>query len=130
MQKKVRLSQRLENFIKTVKLIEKAAAIKNPTEIEQGGMVKYFELSFELAWKLLKDRLEIDGFDLSSPREIIKKSAQGGYIDKGRLFLDMLDARNKATHIYSGKEVAKLESEIKKMYLPALKKLQENLLDI
>ncbi len=67
--KNKRWKQRFENFEKVYKLIEKYSEKKDMTEIERAGMIQFFEMGFELAWKTIKDYLEFLGFVVKSPRE-------------------------------------------------------------
>ena len=54
-------------------------------------MVQFFEMSFELSWKLMKDFLEEEGFlDVKSPCSTIKKSFEIGIIEDGHIWLELL----------------------------------------
>jgi len=54
-EKDIRWRQRFENFEKAYKLIERTIQIKNPSEAEKGGIIHFYEMAFELSWKMLKD---------------------------------------------------------------------------
>lgn len=56
-------------------------------DLLQSGLVQTCEYTFELAWKTLKDYLEMEGFLLRSPRETIRQGFQSGYIANATLFL-------------------------------------------
>ena len=60
--KDIRWKQRFENFDKAYKLLEKYSTKKKLSELEQAGIIQFFEMTFELGWKVLKDRLESDGY--------------------------------------------------------------------
>uniref|UniRef100_UPI00356A002E nucleotidyltransferase substrate binding protein n=1 Tax=Sulfurovum sp. TaxID=1969726 RepID=UPI00356A002E len=67
--KTIRWKQRFENFSKSLQHLEIAVDLEEMSELEKAGMVQFFEVSFELAWKVLKDYLESEGFNIKSPRE-------------------------------------------------------------
>lgn len=113
MNKKIRFSQRFENYKNSLSVLEKSMSIKKPSEIEKAGIVQIFEVTFELAWKLFKDYLKINGIVVNSPRDAIKNAAQEGLIEDGRLYLKMLDDRNSSTHLYDEAMITKLQNKIK-----------------
>ena len=58
MNKNIRWQQRFSNFEKSFSQLNKAIKIKTPSDTERAGLIQFFEISFELAWKTLKDFLE------------------------------------------------------------------------
>lgn len=54
----IRWKQRFQNFEKAILLFENGLAIKNPSLTEKAGIIQFFKINFELAWKLLKDYQE------------------------------------------------------------------------
>ncbi len=51
--------------------------------------------------RALKAVLVYQGIECSSPRNCIKESLKAELIDDDEIILDMLDDRNKSSHIYS-----------------------------
>lgn len=126
--KDIRWQQRFENFGKAMTLLERAMAIEHPDIIQKAGMIQFFELSFELAWNTLKDYLEEEGFiDLKSPRATIKKAFEIGFIDNGRVWLQLLEDRNLTTHTYDEETADLVEKLILEKYYPMLKALYNSL---
>ena len=102
MSEDVRWQQRFESFNNAFQLFAEAVQkFPDLNVLEQEGLVKRFEFTFELAWKTMKDYLEKAGFnEVNSPRDVIKTAFQAGYIKDGQKWLDMLIARNKTSHQY------------------------------
>ena len=69
--KDIRWRQRFENYEKSYKLLEKYSRQNIQTELERAGIIQFFEITFELAWKVLKDYMESEGYIVKSPREAI-----------------------------------------------------------
>lgn len=127
--KDIRWKQRFENYEKSFLLLEKYSNQPISTELERAGIIQFFEMTFELAWKVLKDYLEAQGYLVKSPRETIKQAYQIELINDGHVWLDALAKRNLTTHTYDDALADKLVKEIKLEFLPELKNLYEKLLE-
>jgi len=121
--KKIRWQQRYKNFSNSIDALNRAVEIKEPNETEKGGLIKFYEVTFELSWKTLKDYLEAEGFDIKSPRETIKQAFKLGIILKGEDWLDALDDRNLTAHIYDNETANRVVQRIKETYFQLLKDL-------
>lgn len=125
--KDVRWRQRFVNFEKIYKLLNQYINKPIETELERAGIIQFFEISFELSWKLMKDYLEAQEFNVKSPRETIKQAYQIGMIDDGHIWIDALADRNMTVHTYDEKLAEKMVDDIIQIYFPELKKLYEKL---
>ncbi len=121
----IRWKQRFQNFEKAYQLLERTLEIENLSEAERGGLVQFYEIAIELAWKLLKDYLTEDGFIIKSPREAIKQAFQSGIIEDGRVWLEALESRNLTSHIYNEETAVKVVNEIREKYFLILTQLYE-----
>jgi nucleotidyltransferase substrate binding protein (TIGR01987 family) len=77
-------------------------------------------VAFELAWKVMKDYLEEEGYIVKSPREAIKQAFQIGLIDQGELWLDALQKRNLAAHTYDDSILDEFQERISHTYFPQM----------
>lgn len=125
--KEVRWRQRFENFERSFKLLDKYATQSVETELERAGVIQFFEMTFELSWKVLKDYLEAQGYVVKSPREAIKQAYQIDLIDDGHVWMDALSKRNLMTHTYDEQMAKEFVDEIANVFLPQLKILYEKL---
>lgn len=127
--KDIRWKQRFENFSKSYKLLEKYSKQPIVTELERAGIIQFFEMTFELAWKVLKDYLEAEEIMVKSPREAVKQAFSMGIIDNGHVWIDALSDRNLTTHTYDEELANKMVKEIVKIYFPELKKMYDKLVE-
>lgn len=116
-----RWGQRFQNYEKAFFQLEKALAIPNPSETERAGLIQFFELAFELAWKTLKDYLDLEGFQTKSPRETLKQAYQSNLIKDGHDWIIALDDRNLTTHTYDEATAQKVADLIRTKYFPLLR---------
>ena len=83
------------------------------------GLVKSFQLTFELSWKALKDYLEEMGMPLKFPREVLKTAFQSDIIEDSTLWIEMLESNTYEI------QIPKTVSKIREAYFPALNKLYQ-----
>ena len=81
-------------------MLRTACDIEDPTPIEEAGIIQVFEFTFELAWKTMKDLLELDGFSPKTPRDVIKLAFQIEWLKDGEIWLEALENRNLMAHSY------------------------------
>jgi len=124
-----RIKQRYDDFEKALKRLTEAInedPKKSDTVID--GTIQRFEFTFELAWKLTKAILEHNGVEANSPRAVIKESFSQGFIKDGVAWIQMLDDRNKTSHIYDEAQARQIYEKIKSQYHPLFVVLNEKLL--
>ena len=108
--------------------MEKYSGKENLSELEQAGIDTIFlRWLLRLAWKVLKDYLEAEGYIVKSPRETIKQAFQNEIINDGHIWMDALSIRNLTTHTYDENLVKKLIDDIINIYFPEWKLLHDKL---
>jgi len=125
--KDIRWRQRFVNFEKSYRLLNQYIHQPIETELEKAGIIQFFEVAFELSWKLMKDYLEAQELSVRSPRETIKQAYQIGLIDDGHIWINALADRNLTVHTYDEKMAEKMVKDIVQVYYPELKKLYDKL---
>lgn len=120
----IRWIQRFNNFSKSMQHLENALQIPNPDILQKAGIIQFFEMSFELAWNMVKDYLEEQGFvDVKSPRGALKKAFEMGIIENGHDWMDLLLDRNLTAHTYDEQKATEMELLIQNKYFPLLNTL-------
>ena len=121
----IRWKQRFQNFEKAMGYLEQALQIPNPDIVQKAGIIQFFEMSFELAWNMVKDYLEDQGFvDIKSPRGALKKAFEMNILENGHDWMDLLQDRNLTAHTYDEQKATEMELLIQNKYYPILKALQ------
>lgn len=129
----VRWKQRFQNFDKAFKRLADAILIirKDPDNVLlQAGLIQTYEFTFELAWKTLKDYLEMEGFTVPSPRATLRQAFQCGYIQQGDVWLKALNDRNLTAHTYDDEVAKEVIADIQQTYYFLLKDLHQWLMKL
>ena len=72
------------------------------TDILRDSAIQRFEFAFDLAWKVLKEILEVEyGVACASPKKCFRDAYKQGIITHDDLWMDMTDWRNAAVHTYN-----------------------------
>ena len=85
------------------------------------GAIQRFEFTFELAWKLAKAMLNYNGLEADSPRPVIKEAFKANIIKDGQSWIDMLEDRNKTSHIYDEAQAVGIYNKIKENHFELFK---------
>ena len=127
----VRWKQRFENFKKALQQFEEAIHEMPPSRLAQEGLIQRFEYTFELGWKCLQDVLTERGYDeIRGPKPVLQQAFQDGLIQDGLVWMEMLKARNEASHIYDEKVFLGIYTDARQRFLPPLRALQEKLMSL
>lgn len=117
--------QRYANFERTFFLLSEALRVKNPSVLERAGLIQFFEMTFELSWKLLKDYERSQGVIAKTPREVIKQAHLIGLISEGHAWIDALQDRNLMAHTYKEEIAQTVERKIRERYHALIAALYE-----
>ena len=77
------------------------------------SIIKRFEFTFELAWKVMKDFAEYNGYEsmANSHRNAIRLAMQMGIISD-TAWMSMLESRNTMAHVYDEEEADSIVEEL------------------
>lgn len=130
MEQGIRWKQRLDNYDKALARLRTAASILQERECADGemddlmkeGLVQRFEYTQELAWKLMKDYEEYQGYtDVQGSRDAIRKALQMGLVEDV-VWMDTISSRNLTSHCYDEDELNEVLDRIIHSYLPVFEK--------
>jgi len=91
-------------------------------DLDKDGVIQRFEFTFELFWKTLKIFLAFKGIETRTPRDSLKEAFRINLIEDEKLFLNMLEDRNKTSHIYDEITADDIFVRIKNEYVQLIEK--------
>ena len=104
-------------------------AVQLPTDKNRMNIdasIHRFEFCIELYWKVLRCLLQQDGVTVPYPKQTLKEAYRGKLIDNESFWLQMMEDRNKSSHIYSQNAGEALYERIK-IYCPEMQKTYDRL---
>ncbi|SNZ06220.1 nucleotidyltransferase substrate binding protein, HI0074 family [Persephonella hydrogeniphila] len=113
---------KIQNFEKALDRLKEAVE-RAKDELDRDGTIQRFEFTVELLWKTLKAILEYKGIECYSPRDCVKQAFKANLIEDDEIILDMLEDRNRSSHVYDEKMSEEIFQRIKNVYLRYLENL-------
>ena len=133
MQQDLRWRQRFENYQSAVAQLNTAVVQYQNTDLDiiKEGVIQRFEFTHELAWKLMKDILQNEGFqDVLGSRTAIKTAFNQGLIKNGKLWIEMIESRNRTVHTYNQQILHHEFQKIVTVYLPLFLEFQNKVMQL
>ena len=123
--------KKLDNFTNCLAILANADfKMAETNDIYRTGIIRQFNLTFELAWKALQEMMRMHSVaeaDTGSPREILQLAYKVGFINDPEIWLLMLKKRNTSVHIYNEAEVDEMIVLIRDSFIPAFTVLKDTL---
>lgn len=116
-----------DQFNRAFKRLKEAIADESTSELKQDAVIKRFEFTYELLWKMLKRIATQEKLEAFSPKSSFQAAFQLGLIENEGLFIDIIDARNKTSHVYSELTAAEIYSFICDRVVAAFDKVNEKI---
>ena len=124
----IRWLQRLSNFDKAFEQLKSFVDYPQLNEMEEQGLIKSFEYTYELSWKTLQDLLKYKGYQgIIGPKPVIEQSFQDGYILNGKAWMRMHQSRNMTSHTYDQNTAREIIKSIQSDYFELFQQLQNRL---
>ncbi|NOY39913.1 MAG: nucleotidyltransferase [Nitrospirae bacterium] len=109
----------LEKLKKAFKRLDEAVK-EASDELDRDGVIQRFEFTFEVFWKTIKILLEYEGYRCAGPRSCLKEAARRGFLQEAEVALDMLEDRNRSSHIYDEAMAEEIFNRIKEVYVEVI----------
>lgn len=99
-------------------------------DLLMAGLVKTFELTWELSWKVMKDYAEYQGFqDIRGSRDAIRKAFSIGLITDER-WIGSIAIRNMTSHDYDSDISSQVFDAVNTIYYSLFKDFERKMLSI
>jgi len=112
-----------EVYKKVLKNLESSLALPVLKPRDCSGIIRDFEMTYELSWKVLKEKLLSEGHQTLGAKSVYTKAYQLGYISKEELWIQIIEDRLKASVYYDEGEAKKIVENIQLNYISLFKEL-------
>lgn len=123
--------ERLSTFKNAIARMAEVIAITKQRALnpfERDSLIKRFEFSYEMAWKLMMSYEKENGITgLVGSKDVVRQAYSMSLIDNGEAWLEMIDARNKTSHIYDEEMAVDVIDEIINTYHPLFQELEKKM---
>ncbi len=123
----IRWKQRLNNYLSALTTLVEAVELsqtRDLSNLEKQGLIQSFEFTHELAWNVLKDYLENQGFTgLVGSKDATRIAFKNGLIEKGEVWMKMIQDRNLTSHTYQHDIAEEVSEDIIQRFYPAFQSM-------
>lgn len=136
--KDIRWMQRFDNYRKALRLLGQAVKIVSQRvnedeaveDLLKEGLIQRFEYTHELAWKVMKDYAEYQGYtDIRGLRDAFRKAFEMGIITDKR-WMESIADRNLTSHNYDDETAEAIYEAVVNVYYPLFVQLENTMLQL
>ena len=133
--KDIRWIQRFSNYRKALAKLSQAVAIiagqhdgrSDVDDLMKEGLIQRFEYTHELAWKVMKDYAEYQGYtEVRGSRDAFRQALQMGIIDDAG-WMDSIEDRNLTSHNYDEAVAEEVYQAIVHKYYPLFVRFEQTM---
>lgn len=123
--------KKYENFCASLKNMKELYDYDEPyNTVVLTGLVGLYEICFEQSWKMMKEILEIHGYEegaTGSPKIILRTAYRAGMIKNEDAWLRALQERNNVTHSYNEKIALEIVRQAKAIFYDLFVQLKDEI---
>ncbi len=128
MQNDIRWKQRFCNYQKALIQLTKFIEKGELSELEEQGIIKAFEYTYELAWNVIKDYYEEQGeVSIQGSRDALRLAFQRGLLTDGDNWMQMIKSRIASVHTYNLEVAQQINQDIHDIYFQLFIELKEKM---
>ncbi len=134
----IRWVQRFNNYRKALRLLSQAVSILSNKidrddsidDLLREGLIQRFEYTHELAWKVMKDYAEYQGYsDVRGSRDAFRKALEMGIISDAR-WMDSIVDRNMSSHNYDEETALEIYDAVVGVYYPLFVEFENEMMSL
>jgi nucleotidyltransferase substrate binding protein (TIGR01987 family) len=130
----VRWKQRFQNYRLALARLTEAVDLarqRGLSDLEKQGLVQAFEFTHEMAWNVLKDYLEEQGFKgVIGSKGATRQAFKDGLIEDGEIWMEMIQARNQTSHTYNLDVAERIVRDVLGRFHPAFVTMEKRFLKL
>lgn len=124
----IRWHQRFSNYLKALSRLEEFIQRDDLNKLEEQGLIKSFEYTYELAWNTIKDFYENQGeTGIQGSKDAFKLAFNRSLINDGDTWMQMILDRNNSSHSYDEKIAKEIVKNIREEYHHQFSELRNKL---
>lgn len=136
--KDIRWMQRFDNYRKALRLLGQGVEIVSQRvngdeaveDLLKEGLIQRFEYTHELAWKVMKDYAEYQGYtDIRGSRDAFRKAFEMEIITDKR-WMESIADRNLTSHNYDDETAEAIYEAVVNVYYPLFVQLENTMLQL
>lgn len=130
MEQDIRWKQRFSNFEKAFLQLKKAVEAYDDSaeSIIKEGIIQRFEFTHELAWKVMKDFLEYEGYqNITGSRSATRAAFNIDLLTNGQAWMDMIESRNRTVHTYQESILEQEYHKVTEVYFSCFSKFYDKM---
>jgi len=119
---------RFSGYQKALALLSEFINQKELPKIQRLGLIKAFDLSFDLAWNVIKDYFQYQGItEIQGSKDAFRTAFKQGLIEDGETWMSMIESRIQTTHTYNESVASDIAKDIINSYYDRFKELETKL---
>ena len=128
MDQDIRWEQRFANFKKALFQLQRFIDKEELSDLEEQGMIKSFEYTYELAWNVIKDYYVFQGeTGIQGSRDAFRIAFNRGLVSQGESWMKMVEDRIQTVHTYNEETARKISDAILQDYFKLFSNLHDTL---
>ena len=133
-ERKPKWFERLTVYVNAIDRLTEVTALSRQralNQFERDSLIKRFEFSYEMAWKLMMSYEKENGIvEVLGSKDVIRQAFKLSIVNNGETWLEMVDARNKTSHLYDEEMATDVVDEIIYTYYPLLTELRDTMVQM